>query len=93
MLGLLLQQQQEQDTAVLAILLHQRRRQRHFLVRPWISQRLQFGNYENLTAELEREHHGDFTNYIRMDPAMFHELLQTLTPRLSKQDTKWRKAL
>ena len=33
-------------------------------------------------AELEREHRGDFTNYLCMDPAMFHELLQRLTPRL-----------
>ena len=44
-------------------------------------------------AELEREHHGDFTSYVRMDPAMFHVLLQRLTPRLSKPKTKWRKVL
>jgi len=44
-------------------------------------------------AELEREHHGDFINYLRIDPAMFHELLQRLTSRLTKQDTKWRPAL
>ena len=44
-------------------------------------------------AELEWEHHGDFTNYLRMDPAMFHELLQRLTPRLTKKDTNCRAAL
>ena len=50
---------------------------------------MEFGNYDNLMAELEREHHGDFSNYLRMDPAMFHELLQRITPRLEKKDTKW----
>jgi len=54
---------------------------------------MEFGHYHNLMAELEREHHGDFINYLRMDPAMFHELLQRLTPRLTKKDTKWRPAL
>ena len=44
-----------------------------------------------MMAEMEREHHGDFINYLCMDPAIFHELL--LTPRLTKQDTKWRPAL
>ena len=44
-------------------------------------------------AELEGEHHGDFINYLRMDPAIFHELLQRLTPRLMKKDTKWLPAL
>ena len=29
----------------------------------------------------------------KMDPAMFHELLQSMTPRLEKKDTKWRPAL
>ena len=90
LLGLMVQQQQE-DVAALIVLLHQRRirRQRHYWVRPWIGRRLKFGNYDNLMAELEREHHVHVTNYLRMDPAMFHELLQRMTPRLEKKDTKW----
>lgn len=43
--------------------------------------------------ELQREAHGDFTGFIRMDPVMFHELLVRLTPRLTKQDTHMRRAL
>ena len=50
-------------------------------------------NYDNLMVEPEREHHGDFTNYLRMYPAMFHELLLRMTPRLEKKDSKWQKAL
>ena len=62
-------------------------------MRSWISRRLLFGDYEYIMAELERESKGDFVAYLRMEPAMFHELLQRMTPRLSKKDTKWRKAL
>ena len=81
-------QQQQEDGAVVLLLLHQRRRWRRlrrFGVRPWIGRRHEFGQYHNLMAELEREHHGDFTNYMRMDPAMFHELLQRLSLRLMKE--------
>lgn len=74
---------------------HQRqgRRKRQFWVRPWIGRRLYYGNYTNLMRELEQESHGDFTNYMRMEPRMFHELLIRLSPRLTKQDTKFRRPL
>ena len=42
--------------------------------------------------EMERESQGDFTNYMRMEPRMFHELLHRLSPRLTKQDTNYRRA-
>ena len=90
------QQDGDDDAATLVVLLHcrrRRRRQRRFWIRPWISRRLQFGEYEHLMAELERESHGDFVSYLRMEPVMFHEILQRLSPRLTKRDTKWRKAL
>lgn len=92
-LQLMMLAQQEEDAVALIALLHGRRRPRRYWVRPWISRRLEYGQYHTLMVELEREHHGDFTNYLRMDPAMFHELLQRLTPRLQKQDTRWRQAL
>ena len=44
-------------------------------------------------AELMREAHGDFTNYMRMEPAMFQELLDRVTPRLTKTVTHWRRPL
>ena len=43
--------------------------------------------------ELETESRGDFVGYLRMEPAMFHELVQRLTPRLTKQTTNYRKPL
>jgi hypothetical protein len=34
-----------------------------------------------------------FFNFLRMEPAMFDELLQRVGPRIQKKDTGWRKAL
>ena len=44
-------------------------------------------------AELECESRGDFIGFMRMEPAMFQELLMRLTPKLTKAYTNWRKAL
>lgn len=44
-------------------------------------------------AELERESQGDFKNFLRMEPAAFHELVQRVTPSLIKQDTRFRRPL
>lgn len=98
MIQLWLQLQQQQDAAALAMLLQRRRRrqqrrQRQYWVRPWIARRLLFGNYENLMVELERESQCNFINFLRMEPAMFHELVLRLTPRLTKQTTWFRKSL
>ena len=60
------------------------RRRRRWWVRPWIERRVMQGQYENLMAELERESEGDFKAFLRMEPAMFHELVQRLSPRLTK---------
>ena len=62
-------------------------------MRPWIARRELFGQYDTLMAELERESRGDFASFLRMEPAMFHEILLRLTPRLTKMDSNWRKAL
>lgn len=89
-------QQINQQAAFMAVVLYRRirqRRRRRYWIRPWIARRPQFGDFENLMAELERESQGDFVAYLRMEPAMFHELVQRLTPRLTKQDSNWRKSL
>ena len=51
-------------------------------MKPWINRRVttvwELRVYENLVAELEVEtvqSHGDFLNYLRIEPAMFHELM------------------
>lgn len=60
------------------------RRRRRWWVRPWLMRRPLYGQYETLMVELMREHHGDFTTFLRMEPQMFHELLQRVGPRIEK---------
>ena len=81
---------EDQHNAVLAAMLlarEERRNQRNprrWWVKPWIERRLLYGQYHTLMQELEREARGDFVGFMRMEPAMFHELLLRVTPRISK---------
>ena len=95
---MLLHSETERLEATFLVLVRRRlekpkRKKRRYWIRPWIDRRLEYGSYYTLMAELEREHQGDFTNYMRMEPAMFYEILQRLSPRITKMDTNWRKAL
>ena len=72
-----------------------RRRPKRFQTRPWLLRRNEQGHHHNLLQELRFARHGtyDYRNYLRVEPAMFQELLERLRPRLTKQDTHFRKAL
>ena len=49
--------------------------------------------YDRLLAELKNEDHHSFQNFMRMSPAMFDELVQRLTPWITKQNTNFRHSL
>ena len=89
-LRLELEEEEHRHAAVLARLiqarqqLRQGRRQRRWWVRPWIQRRRLFGQYDTLFQELERESQGDYVGYIRMDRDLFVELLDRVTPRITK---------
>ena len=51
----------------------------------WINRRAEFGFYGHLMTELEAESEADFKNLLRMEPAMFRELLEMVA--LSKTQT------
>ena len=51
-----------------------------------------FGEYHALVMEINIECQGDFVSCMRMQPAMFHELLQRIAPRIQKS-TRYRKPL
>ena len=72
-----------------------RARPRRWWVRPWLDadRRLQYGHFHRLMEELRLEDTGSFTNFLRMEPAVFDELLNRIKPRITKQDTWYRKAL
>jgi hypothetical protein len=66
-----------------------RRRPRRCWVRPWLSadRRHQFGHYGRLLRELRIDDTNSFFNFLKMEPAMFNELLQRVGPRIQKKDT------
>jgi len=70
-----------------------KRRVKRFWVRPWITRRLEYGFYDRLMNELQSESPTDFKNMLRIEPAMFQELTDRLTPRILKQNTNYRKAI
>ena len=71
------------------------RRPKRFWVRPWLSarRRLELGHYHRLMRELNMEDTILFFNYLRMQPAMFDEILKRVGPRIQKKDTNSRKCL
>lgn len=79
------------------VLLHHRRRRRRgartVWVRPWICRRFTLGMYDRLLVELKKEDGRSFQNFMRMPPVMFDELVQRLTPRITKQNTNFRPSL
>lgn len=62
-------------------------------VRPWLTRRGDHGAYNHLMAELEAEDPNEFKRMLRVTPAMFRELVESLTPLLQKQTTDMRETL
>ena len=77
------------------LLMQRRRRPPAFWVRPWLSvpRRLMYEHYHCLMRELRMEDTASFCNFMRMEPQMFDELVDRLSPRITLHDTNWRKAL
>ncbi|KAK6167936.1 hypothetical protein SNE40_021859 [Patella caerulea] len=74
--------------------IRKRRRQRRTnWIRPWILRRREYGMYDKLLVELRNEDPTSFTNFLRMPPDMFDELLGRVGPRITKQHTWYREPL
>ena len=65
------------------------RKPKRFWVRPWLSarKRLELGHYHRLMRELNMEDTISFFNNLRMQTAMFDEILNRVGPRIQKKDT------
>ena len=61
--------------------------------RNWLLKRKDFGWYDQLMVELENEDPKEYTNMMRMEPAVFQEMTNILAPRLQRKDTNYRAAL
>ena len=69
------------------------KKMRRAFILVWINRRAEFGFYGLLMTELEAESEADFNNLLRMEPAMFRELFERVAPRITKQDTNYKKVL
>jgi len=67
-----------------------RRRIRVQWTRAWFIRRTLFGQYENLLAELNREDPKRYRNFLRVDNDLFEQLLQKVSPYITKKTTNWR---
>ena len=82
---------QQHDKLLLALTVaeqeeaHRQRRRRTCWVKPWLQRRPLLGQYDTLMRELMREAHGDFKRFLRMSPEMFLELVQMISPRITKK--------
>ena len=61
-----------------------RRKKRRWWVRPWVLRQPFLGHYSRLMQELVIEDESSFKNFLRVGPAMFHELVQRLSLRIQK---------
>ena len=70
---------------------NRRRRPRRYQTRPWLTEerRRLYGHFSRLMEELRVEDPQSF-NHLRMEPAVFDELVQRVGPRIVKHDTKMR---
>jgi len=59
----------------------ERRRERTVWVKPWVT----LGHFDTLMQELVRESCGDFKSYLRIEPAMFREMVNIVTVTISVQ--------
>jgi hypothetical protein len=96
MVGILIQQQQQNVIRLQQAVdrrRERRRRDRVVWVRQWIMRRPEHGLYDKLMVELRNEDPRAFQHFMRMSPDMFDEVVQRLTPRLTKADTNYRASL
>ncbi|XP_046409143.1 putative nuclease HARBI1 [Ischnura elegans] len=78
---------------VAAVLQGRRRNRRRLWSREWLSRRYAAGSMSLLYRELETEDPESFTNFLRMDNNNFRELLELVSPLISKRDTILRECI
>ena len=70
------------------------RQRRQCWTKSWILRRQEFGLYDQLMVEqLRQEDVSFFTNFMRMPPDMFDEILGRVRGRLTKQHTFYREPI
>jgi len=70
-----------------------KKNKRSVWVREWILRREEHGAYSQLMRELSVEDPSQFSNFLRTKLSDFEDLANKIAPLVSKQDTKFRKAI
>ncbi len=70
-----------------------KRAERKEWVKSWISERGILGAYHTLISSLQATDQQAYKNFLRLDVGSFHELVQLVSPLISKQDTSMRLAI
>lgn len=70
-----------------------KRKKRLCWVKPWLQRRPIHGQFEALMSELRLEDPAVFTNFTRVQPDLFQEILANIQPLIEKQFTHYRKPL
>ena len=68
---------------------HARRRRRRLWVANWLQERQQQGAWQNLIPTLARTDPMQYKNTLRMDEAMFEEILERLRPHITRETMNW----
>lgn len=84
-----------ETACVVALLLRMKankRRKKQYWVHPVLSQRMLKGQFCKLYSDL-RDYPNKFFQYYRMSVKSFDELLKIVGPKITYQDTTWRKCV
>ena len=63
---------------------------RRLWCREWLLRRPLHGHYDHLIDELDREDQKGYKNYLRITPDLFAEMVEKVSPRLTKATTRMR---
>ena len=66
---------------------------RRWYIRPWVMTRPDQGQYEQLMPLLRTGDPETYRKYLRVEPEMFHELLERIKPHITKIDTNYKLAI
>ena len=69
------------------------RKRKSVWVREWLLNRPRYGMYVKLMKHLSEGDAKSFKNFVRLDPNMFNQMVEDLTPKLQKKTINWRKPL
>ena len=81
------QQQQQQQPQ------RRRIRPRRWYLRPWVKERENYGHFHQLMPVLRTTDPDTYRKYLRVNHALFEQILGRIKPRIQRQDTNWKKAL